>query len=327
MIITPHETRLALLHDWVSTVLPNEAFQIRALAGDASFRRYFRVITNHCTYVAMDAPPQLENCKPFVMIANAFASASVRFPEIISLDLEKGFLLLSDFGDQQLLPILNADSADALYRSAMDVLLVMQRCEVIENDTLLHFDDAQYWREFDIFFTWYLQKHQKKKVSSDDEQELKYYYQLLIDSAHAQPSVFVHRDYHSRNIMLCEDGGLGILDFQDALWGPVTYDLVSLLRDCYIAWSPSQIELWVGYFYEKYSYQHPQCSADFSTFLKWFDWMGLQRHLKCLGIFSRLNYRDQKSGYLQDIPRVFDYAMMVCEKYSELNGLKKFLVC
>ena len=319
------DERLSLLHNWVATILPSTTFHIVSLAGDASFRRYFRVIANDRRYVVMDAPPALENCQPFVAIANAFQSSSVRMPDIIAFDLSQGFLLLSDFGDQQLLPILNDDSADALYRSAIDVLMQMQRCDVTANYALPHFDDAQYWREFDIFFTWYLQKHQQKNISLHEETELKKYYQLLIDSALEQPAVFVHRDYHSRNIMLCEDGGLGILDFQDALHGPVTYDLVSLLRDCYIAWPQSQVEAWIYYFYEKQIQENALFSADFSTFLRWFDWMGLQRHLKCLGIFSRLYYRDQKSGYLKDIPRVHNYALSICDRYSELAGLKKFL--
>lgn len=319
------DLRLSLLHNWVATVLPDTAFHIVSVAGDASFRRYFRVNANNQSFIVMDAPPTLENCEPFVAIANAFQQSSVRLPKIIALDLEKGFLLLSDFGDQQLLPILNDDSADQLYRSAIDVLMLMQHCDAIPHYSLPHFDDAQYWREFDIFFTWYLQKHQQKNMTLSDETALKKYYQLLIDSAHEQPAVFVHRDYHSRNIMLCEDGELGILDFQDALRGPVTYDLVSLLRDCYIAWPQSQIETWVHYFYEKQIEENPSFSADFSTFLRWFDWMGLQRHLKCLGIFSRLYYRDQKSSYLKDMPRVHHYAMSICDRYPELTELKKYL--
>lgn len=319
------DPRLSLLHSWVATILPDRAFHIAPVAGDASFRRYFRVNANDQRFIAMDAPPALENCEPFIAIANAFAQSPVRLPDIIAVDLEKGFLLLSDFGDQQLLPILNDESADALYRSAIDVLIQMQCCESIPNYVLPHFDDAQYWREFDIFFTWYLQKNQQKNLSLSEENELKKYYQLLINSAHEQPTVFVHRDYHSRNIMLCEDGELGILDFQDALYGPVTYDLVSLLRDCYIAWPQSQIENWVRYFYEKQVSENPSFSDDFSTFLRWFDWMGLQRHLKCLGIFSRLYYRDHKSGYLKDIPRVQHYAISICDRYPELTGLKKYL--
>ncbi len=316
------DSRLSLLNAWVTTVLPDTSFHIVPVAGDASFRRYFRVNADNQRFIAMDAPPALENCEPFIAIANAFQQSPVRLPEIIALDLEKGFLLLSDFGDQQLLPILNDDSADKLYRSAIDVLMQIQRCESVANYALPRFDDAQYWREFDIFFTWYLQKHQQKTISRDEEQELKKYYQLLIDSAHEQPAVFVHRDYHSRNIMLCDDGELGVLDFQDALHGPVTYDLVSLLRDCYIAWPQSQIENWVRYFYEE---KNLSLCVDFSTFLRWFDWMGLQRHLKCLGIFSRLYYRDQKNGYLKDIPRVHNYAISICDRYPELAGLKKYL--
>lgn len=316
------DLRLLLLRHWVGAILNNIHFELTPLAGDASFRRYFRVITEKARYIAMDAPPHVENCKPFVAIATALQQLSVRVPDIHAQDLEAGFLLLTDFGDQQLLPILNHDSADTFYRTAMDELSVIQRCALVENDALPHFDDAQYWREFDIFFTWYLQKNQQKNLFVDAKAELEKYYQLLIDAAHAQPSVFVHRDYHSRNLMLCEDGKLGVLDFQDALTGPITYDLVSLLRDCYIAWPQAQVEAWVRYFYEKVSPKN----CDFSDFLRWFDWMGLQRHLKCLGIFSRLYYRDQKNGYLKDIPRVLNYALMVCERYEELRGLRECLI-
>jgi aminoglycoside/choline kinase family phosphotransferase len=157
-------------------------------------------------------------------------------------------------------------------------------------------------------------------VAGHAEKELRQAYQLLIQSAQSQPAVFVHRDYHSRNIMLCEDNVLGILDFQDAVMGPITYDLVSLLRDCYVAWDDEKIETWVNYFFEKCG-----VSVDFSTFMRWFDWMGLQRHLKCLGIFSRLFYRDQKEGYLKDIPRVKNYALAICEKYPELAVLRKYV--
>jgi len=317
---TPIDFRLSALQDWLSSLFPETTFTVAALAGDASFRRYFRAVIGKKSFVVMDAPPEKENCAPFIAIANAFENSSARFPTIISHDLNQGFLLLPDFGDRQLLLLLENNSADTLYQSAMATLLQIQQCSIVPNYHLPYFNDVLYWREFEIFDTWYIKKNLGKKSSDADEKKLKACYQLLIDSANTQPQVFVHRDYHSRNIMLCDDGKLGILDFQDAVLGPITYDLVSLLRDCYIAWPDDQIEKWAALFYQQLN-----LSVDFKNFMRWFDLMGLQRHLKCLGIFSRLYYRDQKEGYLKEIPRVLNYVITVCNKHPELQPLMEFL--
>lgn len=321
----PNKTdeRLAALHAWVATLFPGSDFSIVAVAGDASFRRYFRVFQGAQSYIVMDAPPDKEDCHPYVAIARAFENARVRFPRVISADVDQGYLLLSDFGDQQLLSALNADSADNLYRAAMDVLLQIQQCTAVSNYPLPHFDAALYWREFEILDVWYIKKHLDKKLSAADEAQLKSIYQFVMDELATQPIVFVHRDYHSRNIMICEDSELGILDFQDAVFGPITYDLVSLLRDCYIAWPDTQVEQWVKYFH---AHIHTRTPTSFPTFMRWFDFAGLQRHLKCLGIFSRLHYRDHKNNYLKEIPRVFNYVMQVCDKYPELHALKQILM-
>ena len=336
------DNRLSALRAWLAIVFPGKSYVVAPLAGDASFRRYFRAtvyfqakvlisangretlphseINSSQTFIVMDAPPEKENCDAFIAIANAFRDSAVRFPKIISHNLEQGFLLLPDFGDRQLLLLLDNHSADQLYRLSMDALLQIQRCETIKDYHLPCFNDDLYWREFSILDTWYIKKNLNKTLSDADQNELKKCYQLLIHSADAQPQVFVHRDYHSRNIMVCEDGELGILDFQDAVLGPITYDLVSLLRDCYVEWPVNQIEKWVRYFYEKLN-----LSVDFNTFMRWFDLMGLQRHLKCLGIFSRLYYRDGKEGYLKEIPRVLNYAITICDKYPELGSLKNHI--
>ena len=317
------DERVTALRHWVSTLFPDVMCSVVSLAGDASFRRYFRVSAGDQKWVAMDAPPQLENCAPFIAIAKTFEQSVVRFPHIFSMDLEQGFLLLSDFGDRQLLPLLTHETADALYRKSIDALCEMQQCDEVLNYVLPHFDEALFWREFEILDTWYIKKHMNYTLSDDDENQLKNTYQRLIDSALSQPTVFVHRDYHSRNIMLCDDNELGILDFQDAVRGPITYDLISLLRDCYIVWTDSQVQQWITYFYEKNKQQLQQ--VDFATFMRWVDWMGLQRHLKCLGIFSRLHYRDHKNGYLKEIPRVLNYVMAVCDRYPELSLLARLL--
>lgn len=319
------DVRLVALHQWVCTLFPDNTFSIVPVAGDASFRRYFRLRMDVHSFILMDAPPALENCEPFVAIANAFEKSDVRFPSIISRDLQQGFLLLTDFGDQQLLPLLHHNTADGLYRTAIDTLFRMQQPREIQQYSLPCFDANQYWREFGIFYDWYLAKHMNIALSQEDEMRLKSIYQLLIDSANAQPQVFVHRDYHARNIMVCDDNVLGILDFQDALWGPITYDLVSLLRDCYIAWPDAQVETWVHYYYALLQENNALMSVDFAQFMRWFDWVGLQRHLKCLGIFSRLSYRDQKHGYLKEIPRVLRYVVSACDRYEELAPLSELL--
>lgn len=316
--------RIDALYQWVSSHFPSTSITIAPLAGDASFRRYFRATVGDQSFVVMDAPPHRENVLPFIAIAKAFQNTVVRLPYIFSADVANGFLLLSDFGDQSLLTLLDVASAETLYPSVMRVLLTLQKRDSIPHYVLPTFDDALFWKEFDIFFTWYLRKHLNKTISVADETQLKNVYQKIILSAHEQPTVFVHRDYHSRNLMLCSDGEIGVLDFQDAVCGPITYDLVSLLRDCYIAWPEKEIEKWAFSFYEQLLCDHHAWVFDFNTFLRWFDWMGLQRHLKCLGIFSRLFYRDQKENYLKEIPRVLHYVTMICDRYPELSVLKNF---
>ena len=266
----------------------------------------------------MDAPPAQESCDAFIAIADLFTQSPVRFPVIHAKDVTQGFLLLTDFGDQQLLSLLSAQSADHWYSRAIETLLAMQLHHAARADSVLPTFD--YWREFEIFLEWYLQKNQRRILSSADLGVLRHAYQLLIDEAFHQPQVFVHRDYHSRNLMVCDDQELGILDFQDAVQGPLTYDLVSLLRDCYIDWPVEKIQQWARFYYDQ-----ANAAVDWDTFLRWFDWTGLQRHLKCLGIFSRLSLRDQKHRYLSDIPRVLQYARTVCDRYPALQTLRAYL--
>jgi len=323
---TKTDERLAAMREWVATKFPGSAFSIAPVAGDASFRRYFRVIIDTQSFIVMDAPPDKEDCHPYVAVARAFENSRAQFPRVIAENVEQGYLLLSDFGDQQLLSALHPDSADRLYRAAMDALIPIQHCTDVPNYVLPNFDAALYWREFSILDTWYIKKNLDKKLSDGDAAQLKKIYQFLIDALAEQPVVFVHRDYHSRNIMLCENNTLGILDFQDAVRGPITYDLVSLLRDCYIAWPDEKINQWVNYFHTQLKNDNQLDGVDFATFMRWFDFAGLQRHLKCLGIFSRLHYRDHKNNYLKEIPRVLEYVMKVCDKYPELYGLKNILI-
>ncbi|HLD84700.1 MAG TPA: phosphotransferase [Coxiellaceae bacterium] len=310
------DTRLSQLQDWLRSVLSTE-LSIDPVLGDCSFRRYFRVKTARQSYIAMDAPPARENCAPFIAIATAFQRSAVRLPIIFHQNVADGFLLLSDFGDQHLLKALQTQDADALYSSALTDLLSMQTHP--NHYSLPMFDATLFWKEFDIFDEWYLQKNKKIILSECEVKKLRALYQLLIDSALSQPQVFVHRDYHSRNIMICDDGRLGFLDFQDAVIGPIAYDCVSLLRDCYVTFPEKKVEQWARDFYQSLA-----LTQDFKVFMRWFDWMGLQRHLKCLGIFSRMALRNQKPQYLSNIPRVLRYIHFVCDRYPELQALKYY---
>lgn len=316
--------RLNNLKSWVSAVLTDEFQSIDAIPGDASFRRYFRVTTSKNSYILMDAPPEHENCALFAKIADELAKHDIRVPTIVARDYKEGFLLLSDFGDQQLLSALRSGSADALYQQAIDALLVWQSVNLGNHCDTPIFDARFYRYEFDLFIDWFLKKHGQLDISDKIKQQLDSLLSVLIESGNDQPVTLVHRDYHAKNLMVCSDGALGILDFQDMVKGPITYDLVSLLRDCYVDWSRDKVVAWARYYYD-HADEGQIKNTSFSVFLRWFDLMGLQRHLKCLGIFSRLAYRDSKKSYLQFIPRVINYIVDVSKEYSELAWLDALL--
>ena len=291
------------------------------LAGDASFRRYFRLHSEGNSYVLMDAPPSKESCQAFIAIDRTFQEMGLQVPTIHYSDLEQGFLLLSDFGDRQLLEQLNDATVDVYYKKAFEDLLIIQRCRDVADYPLPRFDEALYQYEWNLFIECYLERHLGLTLSTADRNALDRVYQLLMTQALAQPQVCVHRDYHSRNLMVLPDEHLGTLDFQDAVIGPITYDVMSLLRDCYIEWPFERVKQWVFGFQRRLLEEGLLTIDDPDQFLLWFDWIALQRHLKCLGIFSRLYYRDSKPGYLQDIPRVVRYAKSVCERHPEFESL------
>lgn len=321
-----HQERLQCMQDWLTKTLTSPFKNITPLVNDASFRRYFRVQSEDTQYVVMDAPPEKENCKPFVAIAKTFHQLGLNVPVIHAENYQEGFLLLSDLGDQLYLKHLNEKTAPQLYQRAWQDLLLLQSCRQIENYDLPPFDEAMYRREMNLFPEWYLEKHLGVSLSSKEQEVLERSFQLLTADALAQPQVCVHRDYHSRNLMVVEGSTQpGILDFQDAVWGPVTYDLLSLLRDCYIDWPMDQVENWVLQFQRQALEKGILSEDNPQEFLRWFYWIGLQRHLKCIGIFARLNARDGKSLYLQYIPRVIRYAVDVCHRYPELVELKILL--
>ncbi len=306
--------RIKKLTNWLNTQL-NSVFELTPITNDASFRRYFRVDTNGEHYIAMDAPPDKENCHPYVNVANQFVTAGLNAPKVIASDFSQGFLLITDLGSQLYLPALNSSTVEKLYKDAFDALLIMQ---TLSAGHLPAYDEALLQREMNLFIDWLLEKYLNYPLSTDLRNQLQICFNILIDNALSQPQIFVHRDYHSRNLIVTTENNPGILDFQDAVKGPITYDLVSLLRDCYIAWPQSQIETWVKHYYQRTLNVENMTEE---TFLRWFNLMGIQRHLKASGIFARLYCRDQKNGYLKDVPRTLNYIVTVSEHYPELKLL------
>jgi len=313
-------SREQVLEKWLKNVLNTPNFKRTLLAGDASFRRYYRVHVENTQYVVMDAPPP-EIPHLFADIARLLEIQGLSVPSIVADQMEEGFLLLSDLGDRLYLNELNEQTADSLYHDAFKAMLKIQKCEM----KLPVFDRLFLQRQLGIFEEWYLRRH-KSIEPSTYLATLTPVYELLFQAIEEQPQVLVHRDYHSRNLMILEKGNPGILDFQDAMYGPITYDLVSLLQDCYIAWPRERVVKWVTDFYiQAKDAELLGYACDFAKFLRWFDWTGLHRHLKNLGIFTRLHYRDNKSGYLKDIPQVLSYISEACDRYPELQSLGDFL--
>ena len=313
------DPRFEQLNTWLASILQRTDYDINPASSDASFRRYFRVRFDEQTLIVMDAPPDKENSHPFIEIATYLESMGVNAPHVLSKDFTQGFFLLSDLGQQQYLEVLNKNNADELYQDALHTLQAIQLQGKQFSEKLPLYNKQLLLNEMLLFQEWYLARHLDIKLTKQQHEIFFATHSLLIDSALQQPQVFVHRDYHSRNLMYIRDeGNPGVLDFQDAVYGPVTYDLVSLLRDCYIAWPDEVVEKWVF----KYLHDLQKCDMckDVSErqFLMWFDWMGVQRHLKATGIFARLNYRDNKPGYLGDIPRTLGYVLSVTGKYEEL---------
>ena len=297
---------------------------IAPASADASFRRYFRITNAESTYIIMDAPPEKEDCKPFIRIATILFDFGLNVPQILKQDLEQGFLLLNDLGTTVFLSELNNNSVDDMYTSAMNSLLQLQKNQTPD---LPAYDETLLSNELALFPEWYLQKHLGITLNTQQTEILNHSFELLIKNALAQPQVCVHRDYHSRNLMVNKDKPdyPGVIDFQDAVIGAVTYDLVSLLKDCYISWPREKVEEWVKYFYSEAESSGIISDVSFDEFLRWFDLMGLQRHLKVAGIFSRLYHRDGKDGYLNDIPLTMDYIYDVLKRYPEFKPLQKLL--
>ena len=323
---TTSDTRFVQLSAWLRG-LPNLSFQadsLRPASSDASFRRYFRLTdANNATFVAMDAPPPNENVVPFIHVASVLASTGVSVPLVLAQDVERGFLLLSDLGSTTYLHQLKLDTAHKLYMDAIDALLQFQAHS--QPGILPEYSRELLLREMMLFPDWYIAQHLKASLSDKQSADLNQIFSLILANNIAQPQVFVHRDYHSRNLMVLPDGNPGILDFQDAVYGPITYDLASLLRDAYIQWDEELVLDWVIRYWERAKRIGLPVNPDIDVFYRDFEFMGLQRHLKVLGIFARLNYRDGKDAYLGDLPLVMDYTLRTARRYKELAPLVRLI--
>jgi aminoglycoside/choline kinase family phosphotransferase len=325
------DVRAAQLHTWLTEQLAGQGVsapdaRFSAVSGDASFRRYFRLSWQAgdaaSSVIGVDAPPDKENSAPFLRVGEGLLSQGVRVPAVRARDLSSGFLMLDDFGDSLLRPQLSATSVDQLYGQAMQDLLGIQACRF--DPPLPPYDEPLLMREMALFRDWFLGTHLGIQPSAEDLALLQAAFDTLAALALEQPRATVHRDYHSRNIMVLADGTLGHIDFQDAVHGPVTYDLVSLLRDCYVDWPAAQVRQWALGFAARLREQGV-LAVDDARFLCWFDAMGAQRHLKAIGIFARLFHRDGKAGYLPDIPRTFGYLLQESAALPALHDFNGWL--
>jgi aminoglycoside/choline kinase family phosphotransferase len=327
------DSRLDALRAWLADVLPTPMAAFAPASNDASFRRYFRLGLAEAvivpaqsqrarTLIAMDAPPPREDCRPYVAVAKLLAAAGVHAPAVLAMDLERGFLLLTDLGTRMYLDALDAATAPTLYGDASAALVRWQLAS--RDGELPPYDEALLRGELNLFADWYVARHLGVALSPMQRAVLERAFRAILDNNLAQPRVFVHRDYHSRNLMVSEPNP-GVLDFQDAVYGPVTYDLVSLLRDAYVDWDEEHQIDWAVRHWQKARSAGLPVGADFGAFWRDFEWMGVQRQLKVLGIFARLFHRDGKDAYLKEMPRVMGYLRGACARYRELAALLRLL--
>ena len=324
------DNRLSQLNTWLATLTSKWSIDLATLepaSSDASFRRYFRVLStqngSQTSFIVMDAPPATEDTKPFIKISQLLVDAKLNAPKVLEKDVEQGFLLLTDLGNQTYLSALNQETAPKLYQDANNALIQMQLAS--KPGVLPEYDKALLTRELELFPEWYLGKHLQIQLDAKQKDDLAKVFELILENNLSQAQVIVHRDYHSRNLMVTDENNPGILDFQDAVYGPITYDLASLYRDAYIEWEePEQMD-WLIRYWDKARKAGLPVQNEFGDFYRDYEWMGLQRHLKVLGIFARLYHRDGKDGYLKDIPLVFKYTRKVAERYIALKPLVQLL--
>jgi len=316
-----NDDRARALIDWLATASPNKIVKLVPMIGDASFRRYFRLYTEGDTYVVMDAPPGVEDVLRFMRIANVLNAHGLEAPHIFAQDAQNGFLLLSDFGDMTYLNALQTHAPTPLYHKALQALAVLYRCDQQSPFTLPHFTHAIMQTEWELHQRWFLQGLLGLETV---DHSLQLSYDILVENALLQPQVFMYRDFHAGNLMLLPDGKVGLLDFQDAFIGPITYDLASLLRDCYVDWPKQQIIEWALFYYSLLHSQGVLNDISELQFLRWFDLMGIQRHLKTLMTFARKALRDNTKHYLSFVPRTLNYIISVSQLYDELAPLADY---
>jgi len=318
--------RTEQLEQWMRRVWLQPDARIQLISGDASFRRYFRCQLEQQTVIAVDAPADKEDNPRFIAVLDAYRAAGVPVPQLYFSDLEQGFMALSDFGDQQLLGVLEASNVSHYYDNALQILPQIAAVTATEQGNLPNFDASHIASENSLFTDWLLGEHLQMALTAAEQQVIADAFALLTDNALQQPQVGVHRDYHSRNLMLLADRQLGVIDFQDAVLGPITYDVASLLRDCYIVWPEPVVDGCLQRWAEL-AKQVGQLPADCSwqQLKQWFDLTGVQRHVKASGIFARLNHRDGKAGYLNDIPRTLQYIVDVAGRYPALSGFAELV--
>jgi aminoglycoside/choline kinase family phosphotransferase len=320
------DTRKAAMVDWLDTIESVAGIKPTPASADASFRRYFRLQSGSQSFIVMDAPPDQEDCTPFLRVAAQFEAMQLNAPRILEANTDQGFLLLSDLGTRQYLVELSSkpDSATKLYGDAMKVLLKIQQNGTAYQATLPPYDEKLLRIELSLFHDWLCETHIGIEFSDEDEAQWQSLCHVLVANALDQTQVFVHRDYHSRNLMFADADNPGVIDFQDAVEGPYTYDLVSLLKDCYIRWPAEQVREWALQFYAMLD-SDARAHADETVFLRHFELMGVQRHLKAAGIFARLNHRDGKPGYMADISRTLSYITELSSSHPELSFISALI--
>jgi N-acetylmuramate 1-kinase len=324
------DPRLSALTGWLHVTLGTDDFVLAPASTDASFRRYFRatlpaeneLVDGAQTVIVMDAPPPQEDCRPFVRVAQLLNTAGIHAPRVLAQDLDRGFLLLTDLGTTTYLQAIDTNNANDLFRDATDTLIRWQLAT--RPGVLPNYDDALLRRELELFPEWYVGRHLGETLTAPERTTLTQVFNLIIASNLAQPTVFVHRDYMPRNLMVSTPNP-GVLDFQDAVVGPITYDVASLFKDAYLSWPEERVLDWTIRYWEAARRAGLPVATDFAVFHRDCEWMGLQRHLKVLGIFARICHRDGKAGYVEDTPRFLDYVRPVAERYRELAPLARLL--
>ena len=314
--------RYALVQEWLARQLHGQTFSLAPASADASFRRYFRVTLTDSTLVVMDAPPEHENCRPFVHVAGLMAAAGLNVPAVLAQDLEQGLLLLSDLGSTTYLAALTDANADHLFRDATDALIRWQLAS--RENVLPNYDEALLRRELALFPEWYVRRHLGVALDAKQQQALESVFRAILTNNLSQPRTYVHRDYMPRNLMLTQPNP-GVLDFQDAVYGPITYDVACLFKDAFISWDEQRVLDWTIRYWERAQAAGLPVTSDFGEFYRDCEWMGLQRHLKVLGIFARICHRDGKPSYVKDTPRFLAYVRAVCERYASLAPLLRLL--